>query len=270
MQFQEVLNTLRTVDGVQGLYRFTVQGGWVNGRTVYGGMQQAVAIAAMQALLDNEGAGELPLRSLQTNFVAPVAEGELDVQVAILRRGKSVVQCEARILQVGATACMFTACFGAARQSQANHCIPETPKAKPAAEAVEFPYIEGIVPECMKNYEARLAFGAMPCTGEEALEDWIYGRYREPTEINLPALVALSDVIPAPVLSSFNGPAPASSMTSTVEIYETETPLSDTDFVLFQVKTLKANNGYASHDALMWTPNGELLGLSHQTVVVFG
>ena len=70
-------------DPVQGL-RLPPQ--WLQGRTAYGGITTATALAAAHALTAD---GLPPLRSAQVSFIGP-ASGQLRYQVQPLRMGKSV------------------------------------------------------------------------------------------------------------------------------------------------------------------------------------
>jgi len=66
---------------------------WLQGRTVFGGLQAAVALRAMRTLVP-----EVPLRTLQGTFLAPVPEGTLTATARVLRTGKSATHVEARIV----------------------------------------------------------------------------------------------------------------------------------------------------------------------------
>src|SRR5262249_60793476 len=57
---------------------------WMQGRSVFGGLQAAVALAAMRTLVP-----DAPLRTLQMAFVAPVGARDLRARAATLRAGKS-------------------------------------------------------------------------------------------------------------------------------------------------------------------------------------
>ena len=65
----------------------------VRGRTLFGGLQAVVGLAAMRSL-----APEAPLRSLQVTFLAPVPGGPVRAHASILRSGKSATHVEARIV----------------------------------------------------------------------------------------------------------------------------------------------------------------------------
>ncbi len=79
-----------------------------------GGVVSAIALRAMEAELDH---APHSLRSLHTTFVAQVAHGPVEVQVDILRRGRSMSQLRAEVRNVGAErGHVTTAVFGAARE----------------------------------------------------------------------------------------------------------------------------------------------------------
>jgi acyl-CoA thioesterase len=79
---------------------------WMQGRTVFGGLQLALALRAMRALVPGTA-----VRSLQATFVAPLA-GRVVVRARLLRAGKSATQVEARIVDGEATAALVFGVFG--------------------------------------------------------------------------------------------------------------------------------------------------------------
>ena len=84
MLFSQVLDSLAIQNGVGSA---TVPADWMQGRSVFGGLQSALALRAMRAFV----AAEVPLRALQTTFIAPVS-GAVTLEARVLRTGKSVVQ----------------------------------------------------------------------------------------------------------------------------------------------------------------------------------
>ena len=269
--FATTLATLQSVEKTpeRTCYRALVDDSWSNFRTVFGGMQQALALAAMRQTLGLPEA-EMPLRSLQTNFIAPVDFGELEIDVAVLRQGKSVAQLEARILQGEQVACSYMACFGRARESQIDVVAPEYPQhIKAFTDSEPFPWKGDARPGFLQHYEQRLGLGAFPVSAKAADEQGIYVRFREDVVVDELALMSLTDVIPSPTLARFETFKPASSMNSLVEFFPIERPLAVGEPVLHHVYLRKARDGYASHDAYIWTPHGELIAYSHQTAVIF-
>ena len=75
------------VDGHEGRYRATIDEDWVLRPLPQGGVVTAIAVRAMQAELDHP---EQRLRTLHTSFVGQVAAGPVEVDVEVLRRGRSM------------------------------------------------------------------------------------------------------------------------------------------------------------------------------------
>src|SRR4051794_23479874 len=82
---------------------------WMQGRSVFGGLQAAFALRAMRVLVP-----DAPLRTLQTTFIAPVA-ASMRVRARILRQGKNATHVEARIGDDTATQAIVIGVFGIAR-----------------------------------------------------------------------------------------------------------------------------------------------------------
>jgi acyl-CoA thioesterase len=94
MLYSQVLDTVRPLDGA---WTAEIPDAWTQGRTIFGGVQAALALRAMRDLVPQT----VPLRVLQTTFIAPVPAGRLHIEASVLRSGKSVTHVEARIVDQG-------------------------------------------------------------------------------------------------------------------------------------------------------------------------
>src|SRR6188508_1050232 len=95
--FSVLLSRIQSGDGASTL---DVPEDWLQGRTLFGGLQAVVALAAMRSL-----APDAPLRSLQVTFLAPVPGGPVQARARILRSGKSTTHVEAKIVDGDKTLC---------------------------------------------------------------------------------------------------------------------------------------------------------------------
>src|SRR5687768_11684308 len=84
---------LSRVQAREGAAMLDVPEDWLQGRTLFGGLQAVVGLAAMRTL-----APEAPLRSLQVTFLAPVPGGPVHARARTLRSGKSTTHVEGRIV----------------------------------------------------------------------------------------------------------------------------------------------------------------------------
>jgi acyl-CoA thioesterase len=268
MQFSELLATLKPRDGAWSVELGT---DWAQGRTIFGGLQAAVAVRAMRELV----AAEIPLRVLQTTFIAPLAPGPVRVEARVLRTGKSVTHVEARLLSAGQVGCLVVGIFGAGRESQIRVDL-QPPRDVPTPEQSQgFPYIEGITPAFTRHVTMRWAGGTLPFMGAKEAKTQIYvGLKDEPFAGLGPAaeyqIIAYADIIPSPGISLLKKPAMASSLTWTLELLSDRFDASAEGLWLMDAEVSSGRDGYLSQSATLWTPQWQAAALSRQSVVAFG
>ena len=91
MSRQEALDSLSMIAPGRGTAG--IGESWLQGRSAFGGLQAALGVRAMRSLLPEQ----MPLRTLQTTFIAPLPAGEVRIEASLLRAGKSTVHVEARL-----------------------------------------------------------------------------------------------------------------------------------------------------------------------------
>src|SRR5215469_12252027 len=97
-----------------GRYEGVIDESWTLVPYLQGGVVTAAAVRAMEAELGNDGQS---LRSLHTTFVAPVSHGAVDINVEVLRRGRSMSHLRAEVRNpAAARGHLTTAVFGAPRR----------------------------------------------------------------------------------------------------------------------------------------------------------
>lgn len=240
---------------------------WLQGRSGYGGWQAALAVKAMRAMLGDE---DVPLRSLQVNFIAPVPPGEVTASAELLRRGKSVAQLEARILVNGQVAFTALGIFGVSRPSVIVE-RPQTPAAKNLPEVLsDWPYVEGVMPVFMRHFHLRWAAGKPPYSGVEHVDAQIFVRFRGDVVSTESHLVCIADAIPPSALSMLKSPSMLSTVNWTLELIS---PLQDDErdgWFRFDSALTAAMEGYSWENTSIWSARGNLIALSRQCVAVFG
>ena len=112
----------RSLTRGEGAYAASVPEDWLQGRTAYGGLSAALALAAARAATPDLP----PLRTAQVAFVGP-ASGELHVTTTTLRAGKSMtfVGTDAAGDAGACTRCLFG--FGAARAAASARAAERPP-----------------------------------------------------------------------------------------------------------------------------------------------
>jgi acyl-CoA hydrolase len=237
--------------------RMTVPEGWGQGRATFGGLVGAILIRHMDAHL---GDGAPPLRSFTISFVAPMVPGPVDLEATTLRAGKSVTQVQVMARQEGQVVATMLGSLGHGRESSIRVPGPEAPRWKAPQDCFKLPYMEGRSPTFLRFFDMRIAGGNMIFSGSD-----------EPGQTQDAATLAcLVDTWPAGVLPMLSKPAPASSLTWTMELLEDPRELAPVDFWQYQVITDSFADGYGQCQATVWDDRGRPVALSRQTVVVFG
>lgn len=263
MRFSEILRAMR---GEQGEWLASVGEDWLQGRTVFGGLQAAIGIKAMRGLVP----AELPLRTLQATFVAPLPAGAIRVEARLLRTGKSASHVEARLYDGAQLACSLLAIFGSARPSVIN-IAPAWPEVARDFEAArELPFIAGATPVFTRNVRMRWAQGTFPFMGAAQPKTQIYVSLRDEPGIDDMLVTGLADIIPSPGLSLLKTPVPASSLTWTLEFLVDRFEAPAEAAWLMDAEVTAAGSGYMHQTATLWSPARRAVALSRQSVVVFG
>ncbi|VCT91561.1 hypothetical protein MHAS_03276 [Mycolicibacterium hassiacum DSM 44199] len=174
-----------------------LDGRGVRGRTVpeyanmvgpFGGATAAVLLRAIEAQPDRVGE---PV-ALTVTYAAPIAYGEFDVDVDLVRINRTNQHWMARLTQGGEMKSTAMAIFGTRRQvwSDTEEVMPAVGEPHAYPVAVWPPLVR-----FLHNYEARVVDGGPP-TGEAAPSSvstfWV--RHTPARRLDFPALAALADV----------------------------------------------------------------------------
>lgn len=262
MLFGEVLGSLRA-DGAH--WCADAPASWGQGRTLFGGLQAALLVGAMRKQVPQD----VPLRSLQTTFVGPVAPGLVRIEVRVLRQGKSAVQVQAHSFSDEGVGCMAIAVFGRARPSTLviEPAYPDVERGPEASRTQRF--VEGFSPPFLNYVDQRWARGKMPYCGGSEPRTQIWIRYpNEPVSEAL--MIAIGDTIPSPAVSLLKTFAVASSMTWTLEFLHDDLAGLPDGHYLMDAEATAARDGYVFQTATLWSPDRRAIALSRQSAVVFG
>ena len=240
--------------------------GWGQGRATFGGLVAAFIYQAMQLNVSKDKL----IRNLSITFVGPIEPGQLSIGTDLLREGKAVSVVEGRGIQDGQVKVQMTASFGAARETQIHATGSKMPEAKAPEQCVEMPYIEGVTPAFTKHYLFQYAYGGLPFSGTVSRElgGWISYREAQP-QITVAEILGLVDAWPPATLPWITTPAPASSLTWNIQFLHPLPNISPMDKCLYQATVENADGGYGYAHSKIWSPQGQLIALSQQTVTVF-
>jgi acyl-CoA thioesterase len=263
LNYSELLASMRAdQDG----HVVDVDASFTQGRTLFGGLQLALAVRAMRALLP----ARLPLRSAQATFVAPLAHGRVRVHADLLRTGTSATHARAELRAGPQVACVVVAIFGAARASAIALELSRPPLGQDPEQLPAQRLIPGVTPAFLEHLQLRWARGGPPYSGHTEPRSSIYGRMRDRATPHEDAVIALADSIPTPALSMLQSPAPASSLNWMLELIADPVELDRDGWAQIETEVRAGADGYLSQTSVLCAPTGKALAISHQSVGIFG
>lgn len=265
----------RLIDSSEALAagrRYPITDDWLQGRTCFGGLVAALGAHAMRT---HAGAGwpaQVGLAALQASFVGPVAPGTVELQVRVLRQGRSVCQVQATALQGDAVAAAFLAVFAAPRESALTPRRPQRPPVAHEADALPAPPDRaGTLPAFLSHFDLRWAEGPPPFSGGRDWHTRIHLRLKADEAATLPTelqAVLLADLAPTPVIGQLRAPAANSSVTWALELRPVAPTPAD-GWWRADNESVMVDGGYVNHSARLWAPDGAIAAFGQQLVAVF-
>ncbi|WP_300424920.1 thioesterase family protein [uncultured Thalassolituus sp.] len=243
---------------------------WGQGKTTFGGMSAALALAA----IERDHPQDAPLRSISVHFCGPLAtDAEFTTSTRVLRAGRSISHISAEIHQNDACATSITACYGTPRESDVQVLAADVAPGEPGA-GQRLPYIAGMTPEFVRHIDFSYVSGGLPFSGSK--DNHIHGwmRFSDCTsDLTSVHLVALIDAWPPTTLQKLRKVAPCASVTWSLELVASpeslDTPLGGDEWLWYEAQIEEAHGGYAHTTARIYRADGLLLALSRQLVTVY-
>jgi acyl-CoA thioesterase len=261
MLFSEIMGSMQLADGVWTAH---ASEDWLQGRSLFGGLQAALLLKAMRGLVPQGG----PLRTLQLTFLSPVPAGPVRARAQVLRAGKNATHVEGRLLDGEQTLCLAVGIFGAARQSVVS-VVPQQPPVE-SAKPLQLPFVPGLTPNFHHHFAIRWLSGGLMFSGSSLAENVLELDMRDSAPTSEEHVLAIADVVPPVALSMLKAPVPGSSMTWMLEMLHdrlAELPLQGWRM---DAQVVAAVDGYTSQAGLLWGPGGVPVAVSRQSMVIFG
>jgi acyl-CoA thioesterase len=246
-----------------GRYEADLDDGWNLRPLPQGGIVTALAVRAMELELRSD---EQRPRTLHTTYAAQVADGRLEIDVEILRAGRSMSQARAEVRTAGSARGHLTTCvFGATRDGfdftelRPPDDIPP-PESCPSFREPPPEGAEAFEPMAFWNdrVEGRVIFGHPPWDDyvPDRAERIVWYRFDEPPllddgRLDPLGLVVLADTMPGAVGERVG---PSDRMWFAPSIDLTVHLLDDcrSPWVLGHNRARHAGDGYASADMALW------------------
>ncbi|MGI3169542.1 acyl-CoA thioesterase [Pseudooceanicola sp. C21-150M6] len=252
---------LGSLTGSDGRVSGHIPADWMQGRTAFGGITAALALAAVRRSLP-----DLPvLRSMQVSFLRPITE-EVTFDVTLIRAGRTASFVQVDCISGDALGARCTFVFGGPRESAYTHDYgpaPELPGPEDSPELIR----RSNGPSFFRNFEARLADGAQLGTGSDRPEMVVWTRLadREGLDPEL-AFICNADNLPPAVMTTFTEGAPISTVTWGVDIARMP---DNCDWQLTRTTSRHSADGYSVQEMQIRDRAGRLLANAQQLVALF-
>lgn len=268
--------------GSDGRYTTVVSDAWQLAVLPQGGIVAAIAVRAMARELAHP---EQTLRTLTAMFAGQVRGGPVEVDVRVLRRGRSMSQLTATVRNPGAEAGLTAvAAFGAPRRGFdfTELAMPHVPGPDglrsfrdPLPDGVVFEFDRPIMPFWEHVLESRPVIGRAPWEPFEdgPAEAAFWYRLDDPPRhsdgtLDVAGPIVMCDTMPSSVgqkLGPDSGDWFAPSVDYTLHVYRPAPP----GWLLAHHTARHAGDGYASVDLRLWDPSGPHLVAYGTQVMLF-
>lgn len=257
--FADILNDIGGVDA-----RADLTEGWTQGRAVFGGLVAALLARGMTHTLS----APKSLRSLMVSFIGPAPAGTVRVQSELLREGRNVTQATARLYDGDAVCAQAMAAFGTDRETKAVASeLPFAPEARDSVPPMDSAV--RLLPAFLKHFDVHWTGGGIPMSNQKArrLGKWV--RHKDDmSAMPMEALVAVADIPPPVMMSHYDRPVMASSLSWSLEFVTPPERVKPGWFYL-DYSLEAAAGGYSQQSGRIFTEGGDLVALSRQCMVYF-
>jgi acyl-CoA thioesterase len=249
----------------EGRWRAACDGAWSTQLGVNGGFIAALVLRAMIAELDDP---EREARSLTCHYLRPPEIGEVHIDVARERSGRTLSTLTARVTQGDRVCVIAVAAFAVDLPG-----IVDYASAPPHAQAPEG--VPRLPPPpdvpIVARFDVRPTLGGEPYSGapDAVTGGWL--RFAEPSPLDAPALAMYADAwLPSP-MPRLARPAFAPTVDLTVHFRSPAAAATIADeyvFVAFRSST--SAGGFFEEDGELWSRDGVLLAQSRQLALLLG
>ena len=240
-----------------GRYAGHVPASWFVGKGPNGGF---LAALAARALAGTVGA---PPRSLTLHYLAPPAEGPIEVVATVLRKGRTTSFVQLVFEQDGQPVCHALAACAPWLDGHPEWDDAARPDAPPPLECEPLPFVDGM-PVFLRNYEIRWL--GWDTSRRPA---WIGGWMRSARERQSdPVLIAaMTDALMPPAFLRLQARPAVPTIDLTIH-FRAPLPAGPHPWVLGIFTSAVGAGGVCTEDGQLWSEDGRLLAESRQLAIV--
>lgn len=250
---------------IDGGYQLEVLPGWRQGRGAFGGLIVGALVNAIEQQLADP---RRRVRSVTAEIPAAVEHGTADIAVESLRHGKNLSTLRAQLSQHGEIRSHAVAILAASRPRAADVAWNELPPPQPPPWTEVAPLeVRGAGPEFAQHFEYRLVEGLPMTGGIPRVVGWI--RPRDPgPELGAAFLAAVIDAWWPTAFIRFSAWRPMATIAFTLEIVGELADLDPEAPLIYRATAPVCGDGYFLETRELWSADGRLIALNHQTFAI--
>jgi hypothetical protein len=267
VSFSDVSTPRRIGDG----YQLDIAEGWRQGRGAFGGLVVGGLIHAIEHHL---GDPARKVRSVTAEIPGPVELGTVDIAVETLRHGKNVSTVRAALAQHGEVRSHAVALLAASRTGSAastdgtwNELTrPEAPAWRTVA-PLTMGGRSGPGPEFAQHFEFRVLEGLPASRGAARCLGWVRPHDRS-TARDASYIAAMIDAWWPVAFVRFSAIRPMATIAFTLDIAGGVDGLDPEAPLLYRATAPVATEGYCLETRELWSEDGRLVAINHQTFMI--
>jgi acyl-CoA thioesterase len=244
--------------------RLDIPPGWRQGRGAFGGFVIGAALRAIEARV---GDPSRVVRSVTAELPGPAEPGTVRVATEVLRRGHTMTTARASLSQGDEIRTHVVAILAAPRRMTGCTWQDLSPPTAPAWTTIAPLPMGELYPEFAANFEYRLVEGIPVSGGTSRCVGWI--RARDPGPRRDAAYVTqMIDAWWPGAFVRFAVMRPCATIAFTLEIFGDASALDPEAPLLYRGVVPVCSEGYFVETRELWTADGALVALNHQTFAV--
>lgn len=246
-------------------FRANVGEEWTSLQGAHGGVVAALAVTAAEQVLahDVEPGGATPtLRAATFGYARGNTIGDLDLEVAVVRRGRTMVTSHVTVRQDGKPTTLGRLHHALARDGASFSELPPPASRPDGTVRVAFP-----PPMHLNNVETWLHPDTQPFAGGDHAEWIAWSRPLHGDTFDSAWLTMFGDWFPPSVFARDTAPSRAVTIEYTLQIHADagRWDLGPDGYLATHVLTSHANDGFAVEDLTVHLPDGSVLATARQT-----
>jgi len=238
-------------------WRAHVPSSWFVGKGPNGGFMAALAARALEQAVDK------PPRSLALHYLAPPAEGPIELRASVTREGRTTSFAQLAFEQDGRLVCSALAACAPWLADHPEWDDAPRPDAPPPLECEPLPHRDGM-PVFLRNYEIRW-LGWDPSRRPAWVGGWMRTAQERPSDHAL--LAAMTDALMPPAFLRLERQLAVPTIDLTIH-FRAPLPDGPHPWVLGIFTSAVGAGGVCTEDGQLWSEDGRLLAESRQLAIV--